>query len=376
METRESEFSIQTRDLGIVPLVLALPFLSYPKVLEGDTQPWVLVAALLALFTFRVRSFRRLRDPWLIALAGLCLATYALRSRSLPDIVRACYIYGSFVVYWIVGRREKGFFLSTGVKITVVVWLAVGLFQYASVALGIPLQFSGRFVSGRSGVPSLAPEPSMYGSLSVLQLMYLSGGKGRWNRFFEACAALSVVLSGSALAIVLLVFPLLKQTFKVRLQVVAAVAMLVVGDYALTSSGFIARVLSGASGAEAASVVLDPSLNLRAGHIYFTLVDNLFRSLGFLGKLDFMGDYNLFAQNSGVFIETESSFILPTAGDIVYGAGMLGALFLLVLLRTAWDTCATTWARVGKVAFLLFCLLNPISISNIFLVLYIQKKEG
>jgi hypothetical protein len=69
-------------------------------------------------------------------------------------------------------RREQGEFFPSAVRLTILIWLAVGLYQYISVALGLPIEIAGRFVEGRSGVPSLTPEPSIYGSLSILHMMY------------------------------------------------------------------------------------------------------------------------------------------------------------------------------------------------------------
>ena len=107
-------------------------------------------------------------------------------------------------------RREQGEFFPSAVRLTILIWLAVGLYQYISIAQGLPIEIAGRFVEGRSGVPSLTPEPSFYGSLSILHMMYLLSEGQKKNNPYIVCAAASVVLSGSLFALLLLVFPLMK----------------------------------------------------------------------------------------------------------------------------------------------------------------------
>jgi len=142
-------------DAGIVPLIVCCPFMYFPKILEGDTQPWVMIAALIALFTFRTRRFILRGDVALVLIAMLCVVVYAVRAGFGLDLLRATYNQLAFIVLWLVCRRDQGDYLPTAIRLTVIVWLAVGLYQYVFVALGLPIEISGRFVEGRSGVPSL-----------------------------------------------------------------------------------------------------------------------------------------------------------------------------------------------------------------------------
>ncbi len=369
-------YRVSVSSIGAFPLVLAMPLMFFPKLLEGDTQPWVLMAALLALVTFRTSRFLLARDGALLALALFCVPVFALRAQSTGDLVRATYIYLSFAVLWLVCRRESGDIFPAAVKFTIVVWFVVGLYQYVFVALGLPIEISGRYVEGRSGVPSLTSEPATYGTLSLLQIMYLLGQtKGRTTPYLCA-AAISIVLSGSLLAFALMIFPILRLPAKVRLPVVAAIVGLIAADFAFSASGVTSRVLAfNQLAGNLAAILLDASLNLRAGHLYFTLYENLTDSLLMRGEIAFMQQYNAFAARSSLFIDTGSNFILPAIGDVIYGTGVVGLALLVLFFRASLAGCSSTRARLQKGLFMLACMVNPISLSNVFLILYAQKKE-
>lgn len=360
----------------MLPLVAVLPFMYYPKVLEGDTQPWVLIAGLIALFVFRVRSFFRTADWPLFALSALCVLIYALRSHSAYDTLRATFIQVQFVILWMIGQREHGEMFRKAVKLTIVIWLAFGLLQYASIVLGLPIPVVGRFVEGRSGVPSLTAEASYYGSLSVLQMLYLMADKDHGNRPYILAAGFSVLLSGSLLAILLLVFPLMKLSLRTRIYVLVAVvsavsALTVVKGFG-GASARLGEVLARDSWQ---GMLFDASLNLRIGHIYFTLFRNLIPSLLYLSPVGFMNQYNSFANLSGIFVETGSNFILPALGELIYGAGLAGALLFFLFLRGAVRRSSTRSAKIEKVVVILASMLNPITLANPFLVIYALKQS-
>jgi hypothetical protein len=367
---------IRIADLGILPLLASLPFMYFPKILEGDTQPWVFIMALIAFFSFRTRTFVRRSDFALIAVAGLCAVAYAVRSDVSPELVRALYMQSAFVVFWLVCRREKGEFFPTAVRITVLLWFVVGVYQFIAVNLDLPVAFIGRYVEGRSGVPSLASEPSIYASLSMLQMMYLLSERNAKNGVFVACAAISVVLSGSILGFLMLIFPFMRLRKLVKIAVLIALVTLVLSDYALTSMGLLTRFsLFSLDSSNLVAALLDPSLNLRLGHIYFTLHQHLVDSLLLLSPVDFMAQYNSFAAGSPIFIQTGNNMILPAIGELIYGSGLAGVILLVLVFHRAWSRATTIGRKIEKVAFLSACLLNPIPLSNIFLVLYAQQES-
>lgn len=362
-------------DAGIVPLIVCCPFMYFPKVLEGDTQPWVMIAALIALFTYRTRRFILRGDVALVLLAMLCVVVYAVRAGFGVDLLRAAYNQLTFIVLWLVCRRDRGDYLPTAIRLTVLVWFAVGLYQYVFVALGLPIEIAGRFIEGRSGVPSLTSEPSAYGSLSMLHMMYLLSEHKTSNRPFIVATVVSVVLSGSLLAFALLLFPLMKLKLRWRIIAMLAIPLLVSFDYLLSSAGLTLRVSNIASTTQGlAAAMLDPSVNIRLGHIYFTLIQNFWRSLFWLSPVDFMNQYNAFADTSRIFMETGSNFILTSAGDLIYSYGLVGALLLWLFIRKAQRQCVTRAEKLEKLAFIGACMLNPIYLSNVFLVVYAQRR--
>jgi hypothetical protein len=367
---------LRLSDIGILPLIAACPFMYFPKVLEGDTQPWLLIGALAAFLTYRTRRFMLRGDVPLVALALLCVLVYALRGGLTSDLVRAAYTQGTFIMLWLVCRRDDGDLMPAAIRLTVGVWLAVGLYQYVFVALGLPVEIAGRYVEGRGGVPSLTSEPSTYGSLSMLHMMYLLSERNPRNRPYIAATAVSVVLSGSLLAFLLLLFPLMKLKMRWRITAILAIPLLVFIDYLSTSAGINARLESFVSPtAGIAAAVLDPSLNIRLGHIYFTLVANLRQSLLMSSPVDFMNQYNAFVSDMPIFIETGSNFILTAIGDLIYGYGPFGALLLFVFIRKAQSQSATRAKKFEKFAFIVACMLNPIYLSNVFLVMYAQRRN-
>lgn len=362
----------------------SFPLMYNPKVLPGDTQPWVLAAALFALFTFRVSRPVR-RDLLLALLAVICIGTYAARSEINYDLLRVCYTQLTFIVLWLVCRREQGAFFPTAVRLTIIIWFVVAVLQHISLALGVglgfgpdthlPITFAGRFVEGRGGVPSLTPEPSTYGGLSMLHIMYLLARKNPNDNPYIACAAASVILSGSLLGLALLMIPILKLKMKMRILMTMSLLVVFVTATYITSAGLISRLSTFNNYSGAASWLRDPSLNLRVGHIYFTLYENVVASLLMIEPIAFMDQYNDFASNSGIFIHTGSNFILPSAGELIYGSGLAGLALLIFFFREARSRCHTRTGRLVRTIFIAACMLNPISLSNPFLLIYAQQRE-
>lgn len=370
-------------DLGILPLMLSLPLLYFPKVLEGDTQLWVLGASVIALLTFRTERFILKSELWLALLCVACVAIYALRVdlhtsvtnlTGAADFLRTGYTQVAFLTFWIISRREGGQYFGWAVRFTIVVWLLVALYQYVAIRVGLPVEFTGRFIAGRSGVPSLTSEPATYGSLSVLHMMYLLTERNRRNAPFIAAAAMSVVLSGSLLAVLLLPFPLMKMPQRVRIIAAIAIPLMIFLDYTFSTAGVASRLGAFSGGLTVFDLLRDASLNLRAGHIVFTLYHNFWTSVLLLEPVAFMQDYNEFAMRSGLFIRTGSNFILPSLGALIYDYGIFGVALLIAVLRGAAKQTSSPKGRIEKLGFVIACLLNPIGLSNPFLIMYVQKK--
>jgi hypothetical protein len=391
---------IRRKDIGILPLLFSLPFMFYPKILSGDTQPWILLAALIALLTYRANIFVNIRDWPMIALSILCVLAYAFRYSLEYDLIRHTYTYLAFLIFWIVCQRDKGEYLPFAVKGTVIIWFIVGFYQYLSIKMGYQIEPSGRYLAGRMGPPSLTAEASYYGTLSVLQAMYLLTDKNKKYSIYVFCAIASVFMSGSLLAMILLFFPLRKLLSnlgikKIFVQFSLAIMINIIFISCASFTGSTSRLHDIFQFLSATKLVIQPptklviqpptkplfaklladaSLNLRVGHIYFTLLKHLIPSLIFEGRIDFMSQYNQFSKESGFFIKTRSNYILPAIGEMIYGSGFLAVVLLIIFLRRAQENCVTFEEKTEKLIFIIACMLNPISISNIFLILYATKK--
>jgi hypothetical protein len=368
---------IPRSDTGLLPFLLLLPFLFVPKLLDGDTQPWVLLGAVFALFTYRPRQFLARRDLPALLLAVLALAAYTARVGLVLETVRAAYIYLMFAVFWVLGNRGGHGYFRVALCYVLGLWFLVGLAQYVAVQLGYDIAVSGRYVAGRSGVPSLAAEPSYFGSLSVVMAMYLLNGLKPHERPFIALAILNVLMSGSILAVLLLGFPLLYLRPRHLVLAVGAVVLLLLLDASVNQAGLSAR-LAGfqTAGQGLISILLDPSLNLRWGHIEFTMLANFWQSVFFLSPVSFEAQYNAYAASTGYLIATGGNFILPIAGELVYGGGLFGLLIILLLVWRGTIAGPTPWLRFVRGSFVLACLLNPVSIANPMFVYFVLQESA
>jgi len=195
------------------------------------------------------------------------------------------------------------------------------------------------------------------------------------NAPFVVMAGLSVLLSGSVLAILLLIFPLTKLGWRMGALAVLLAAVALTAEYAFGLGG-IEQTLGRFDVQESLlNVFSDPSLNLRVGHIFFTLYEHVWDSLTFATSIDFMNQYNSFARRGGLFIDTGSNFILPAAGELVYSSGVFGLVLIYAVIRRSLAASVSRSAKIEKLMLILVCLLNPIPLSNPFLVMYAQKDS-
>lgn len=372
----QRRLAIQRADIGLVPFLTLLPFMYVPKLLEGDTQPWVLLGAVFALFTYRPQAFVHRRDLGVLVVVLLALAAYVARAGFVIDAIRAAYIYLTFAVIWLLAQRGGHDYFRLAIKYTLTVWFFVGIYQYIAVLLGFAVEFTGRYVEGRSGVPSLTAEPSYFGSLSVLMAMYLLNDLRRNDWGFIAMAVLNVLLCGSVLAILLLGFVFLVMRPIVQIVLGSVFAGLIVLDAAFNTAGLSARfAMFKVDFADIVSILIDPSLNLRWGHIEFTLISNFWNSVFFLSPVSFESQYNDYVNQSFYLIATGSNFILPMAGELIYGGGFFGLMLIFIFMRRGYLGGPTMWQRLVRAGFVLACLLNPVSIANPLFVYFVLQAR-
>lgn len=362
--------------IGLLPLMLAMPLMYWPRVIDGDTQPWVAIGAIVAFVAYwPARRQQGLSEALLITSVAFAAAlAYLIRGPEPQALLRYSALLLTFVALWFVGQREQGRLIPHAVRATVVLWFVIGLYEVIAVRVGLPTDFFGRFVAGRSGVPSLTAEPSFYGSISVIQIMYLRTERDPRNGKYMALAAASVLFSGSMLSMLLLLFPILHLPLRWKFGAGVGLMLVMLFGYDLSQSGFFLRLqhLDFAS-AGIDLISQDASTSLRFGHLHFTLADHFIDSLLFQGSIDFEREYNQFAM--GLYLANGSDFILTWAGELIFRSGPLGLVLLLLVFRHAYYTAPTSPRRFEKLAFMAVCLLNPINFANPFFLFYVIKRD-
>lgn len=353
----------------------SLPFTFYPRVLDGDTQPWALLATLL-IFTLN-HTAQRFRNRDLIITVAVIGGVLMFFSRAGIDeeTLRFTYKMLAFLFLWFVVPTLPSSLVSQGLKTVIVIWFFVGLLQILIVELGITSELSGRFVYGRSGVPSLTPEPSLFGMLSLLAYFILLSGRQETSWIYGMLVIGNVIMSGSILAIVLttLIFFMINW----RLRILAIILVIPIAIYILYTSEFSALNRFQTFLESELSwrlLLLDHSFNLRAGHYIYTMWVSLPDALLMKTSPDFMTSYNIWATQTQYFNITESNFILTGLGRVIYRGGPFGIFILFMLLLRAWQS--TNDRRLTKLTVLIFLLTAQLDISNAFIVLYaLQKKH-
>lgn len=362
---------------GLLPLLLSMPLLYWPRIIDGDTQPWSIIGAAIAFGLYW--PYRR-RENWqgtlvLGLLAGAAMFVYMLRGPDQDYLLRYAAIMAALVMLWDIAARDPGPVIARMVRITIVLWFIVGLYQVVAIRLGLPLEMFGRYTAGRGGVPSLTPEPSYYGSISVLLLMYLIAEGKRSDVRYMVIAVLNVLLCGSLLSYLLLLIPLFRLPlgYKIAGSLLAVIA--IIGGVDFTDSGFFNRIASFNFSSLGTDILMrDGSTNLRAGHIWFTMVENLPRELSFSSLASFYLEYNHWALSTGIFIVNGSDSILPLGGELLFRSGLFGLLILLMILHKSWTTAGSRYDRWEKTIFVAACFLNPVSLTNPFFIFYIHKR--
>lgn len=360
----------------LLPLLLSIPFMYWPRITESDTQPWVVGGAVVAVLFYWPKTGNYSKAfPIVATLLGICaFAAYWYREYDSEMVLRYGVILATFVMLWHVGQRGVIPAVGTFVRFTIVLWFLVGFYHTIAIRLGLPVDFFGRYVAGRSGVPSLTVEASYYGSISVLHLMYVLSDRRRFDWIFYGLAVGSVLLSGSLLSFLLLIIPFFRLPIRLKLAAGLIGLLAILVGFDLQSSGFFARILSLDPSAFTESLLGDYSSNLRAGHVVFTFYEALPQEIMLRNSGDFFYEYNQWAFNSRVFVPNDSSFILPSGGELLFRSGPVGLLIILMILRVTYKSASTWGTRLEKVAFVMACMINPISLINPVFILYIHKR--
>lgn len=355
--------------------VLVFPFSFFPKLVDGDTQPWPLVGVVLLLFANRAAIRISTIDMGVLSLAILAVMTFFMRAGFSEASARFAYKVISFTLFWFCSRTVSSALVSLGMKMVIVIWFVVGLFQTMAVSLGQSAWITGRFVEGRGGVPSLAPEPSLYGMLSVVAILYLLFSERHTRPVFILMALANVFMSGSALAVIASIFVVSMLRFRTKLVFFTVLVPFV--GYLVSTIGFqfLNRVIDlFGENADFQSLIMDYSINLRVGHIVYTLGPALLTSLFFLNDLVFEEAYNDWALSTFTFFPTGSDFILTGIGDIVYNGGIFGLGLLAVFFVSAYrQETRRPWIKLTVIIFL---MLVQVGFASLFLAMFGLQRKG
>lgn len=360
---------------SVVVFIFLLPLAYYPKLTSGDTQLWPLIGAcILLLFhksSIRVSKF----DVILISVVFLAFLTALSRSNSAPEAIRFLYILAVFTALWITIPRISSTAIDQGAKLTIVLWFVVGAFQYISLKTGFEIWGFGRYNINRSGVPSLAPEPSVHGSISVILGVYLVSSGRRVNNFYYFLVAGSVFLSGSLLALMLLICSTLVKKSGALFVIAAGLLVLMVfllSDYNIPLANRIQAIAL--KGGLMDILKSDYSINVRLGHIVYTCLVSFPEAL-FRTPTEFSSSYNNWAANSGVFYQTKSEYILSSLGQMIYKFGIFGLVIFIYILIISVYKIKSVYDIFFKMFFVAICILNPISFSTIYVMIYILQEK-
>ena len=355
-------------------LCLALPFSYYPRLIDGDTQPWPLLAAIFLLLSSKSARILTKTDILLIAFAFLAIVGTLVRFEMSEHTLRFAFKVISFLAFWMCARSLPPEVVAYGMKMVISLWFIVGVLQTIFILLGFDFPFSGRFIASRGGVPSLTPEPSMYGMLSIVALIYLRFLEVRTKAIYTFMAISNVFLSGSILGFSILVFLLFLISNRAKLIIFCVLSFIAISETASLDFFFLNRLTSIWEAQSDWSVLaLDYSINLRVGHIVFTTISTLLPSLVFFGDNSFGNAYNAWASKTGVFLPTGSDFILTGLGDIVFHGGIFGAILLLFFFYTAFRReFRRPWLKVSIV---LFLMLAQLGFTSLLLILFALLKK-
>lgn len=350
-------------------LALSLPFSFFPRLINGDTQPWPLLAALLLLFSSKNAKRLNLTDVLVLFFAASAIILCFARAGFNDYTARFAYKIVSFAVIWLCTKSVSTELVALGMKMVIAIWFLVGLYQTVVIALGINVLFAGRIVVGRSGVSSLAPEPSLYGMLSVVAILYLLFYTQGTRPIYILMALANVFLSGSLLAVLASLFVVSSLSFRAKLAFFTILAPFIVYLVSTFDLQFLNRLMSFRElGSNWQILLADYSINLRVGHVVFTLATNLLPNLFLMAPVSFEHAYNLWASHTSVFLPTGSDFILTALGELIYNSGFFGLVLLIVFFVTTFRrNPKKPWIKVGIIFFL---MLTQVGFSSIFLILF------
>ena len=416
---QEENLSYLKKQWYLIPLFIAVPFTFFPRIIDGDSQPWVLIGAFIA-FAFLIYKEKITKDELIMGgLVFISILTMFFREGINFYFFRFGFILSSFYLLWVVLRRIDAIFVGMVFRITIIIWVFFGLYQTLSINSFLPVIETGRFGLTETGVPSFTAEPSFFGGFLTLMMLYLAfETPNKYDLYFYFIAAFGLFLSGSLLAFLSILFVIYFVPWKVKFTILAAfLTQLIIAhiadfngvenrlnrpdskieNFEIQEKNLIEEEFEFSESSEenfsnntkilklkiTSNIILltekilqDKSINLRFGHVYYVFIHNIINEISFKNDINFQTEYNHYTQSNSLFIEpTGSRYILPTAGEIVFHAGLFGLILIISLLVQAWKNCNGLHQKLFKLASLGFFLISPYSIASFFMVAYITQKS-
>ena len=355
----------------------------------GDTQPYALIIAIIALFFYwRIKANLKVPNEYFYFLIVFFFSFIVFIFSDISVIgLRSLIGYLSLFVISIVSYYlfNKGFTLSDFIlKWIIIVWGVVGLVQ-----LFVDVSFMS-FLLPRSsssevrGVVSLAPEPSYYG-IMCLFLLFFSIFQLKSKKYFLFLIFQIVFLSKSTLLILILFLTGMVYLFFYRKYVqlfviVALVPLIFIPIFSILFPGTrVASLLKSLWEEPDLIFYADVSLNDRLSAIFFSLK-------GFIEHFGMPSGINTYEAYVVVQPETRTFFdghistskIMSGYGTVLFELGIVGLLIPILYYR-AFKHYFILNRRLKWIVFISFSLLmiNPVPIALPilgFLFSYLQNK--
>lgn len=342
-----------------------------------DLQPFY--ALILGLFFILVLLFN-LKAPFnLVELTSILLLViimfYALRlDLNLFEIFRTAITYSALILVI--------FFLKFGnvQEITIIRYIrfaSVTYLIFAFLELN-GMNFMESFLSDRPrvsrGVRSLAPEPSMFGYVSILLFSILREMKT--DKFFDLIIlTLSCFLAGSASALLILLPLLLEKFFSKGLNLYMIIFLCVI---VFTAPIFMTDRLTALFSIGIFELITDESINERAGHIFYIFTNPIFFVTG--GDSSWGESYFTYMNNSLFFFNgSQVNNVLSGLGSVIYDGGIFGTFFLLMMLNVLIKSNFSVLENISRLYVFFGIFIQSVSLANPILCLWIaiilRQKE-
>lgn len=345
---------------------ILFPFIGF---FVTDLQPFY--ALILSLFFILILLFN-LKAPFNNAeltsiILLIVILIYALRlDLNLFEIFRTIITYSTLIliIFFLKFGNVQSNAIVNFVRFASIIYLIFALLELNG------MNFMESFLSDRPrvsrGVRSLAPEPSMFGYVSILLFSILREIKT--DKFFDLIIlTISCFLAGSASALLVL-FPLLLERFfskGVNLYMLTFLCVVILIAPVLMTDRLIALFSIGIF-----ELITDESINERVGHIFYIFTNPIFFITG--GESSWGESYFNFMNNSLFFFNgSQVNNVLSGFGSVIYDGGILGTFFVLLIFYILIKSNFSVVEKISRLYVFFGIFIQSVSLANPILCLWI-----